>query len=141
VESPSPDGATVARLVDDGHVGALMVEQAASGALRIEPLWLYNRGSTPPVVDPRRPAQGRPPLLSEVYTTQRSPEEAPPPTAGAEFSWEGDRVSLSFEGELWAVADLGEGCGWSKLIDLASRHGRPLRELAKRRSGRARHGQ
>lgn len=139
-ESRSPDGAAIARLVDDGHVGALVVLHASTGALRMEPLWLFNRGATPPVVDPRRPAQGRPPLLSEVYTSQRSPEEAPPPAAAAAFSWEGDRVALSLDGELWAVADLAEGCGWSKLIDLASRHGRPLRELSRRRPALRRRG-
>jgi hypothetical protein len=126
---PSLDGATIARLVDDGHVGALELLDASKGAPVGEPIWLYNRRPTPPVIDARRTAQGRPPLLSEVYTSQRSPEEAPPPAATVTLAWDGDRVSVTIDGELWAVASRREGTGWSKLIVLAGRHGRPMHDL------------
>jgi hypothetical protein len=43
--------------------------------------------------------------------------------------WEGERVRVTLDEELWAVADATEGRGWSKLIVLAGRFGRPLREL------------
>jgi len=129
VEGASPQGQVVARFIDDGQVGALHLIRASDGAQLCDPIWLFNRRPTPPIIDTRRlTTVGRAPLLSEVYTDQRTPSEAP--EAGrAELFWEGDRVSLVLDGELWAVGDAAEACGWSRMIALAGRFGRPFYEL------------
>jgi hypothetical protein len=125
----SPDGAVIARFVDDGQVGALHLITAQDAMPICDPIWIYNRRPAPPIIDARRlESLGTSPLLSEVYTSQRSPAEVPEDPA-IELAWDGSRVRLALDGELWAVGDSNERCGWSKLIILANRFGRPLHEL------------
>lgn len=129
VESERADGDVVVHLVDDGVVGALLLLDRARQAPLSDPIWLYNRRPTPPILDLRRLTQrGLAPLLSVVYTAQRQPSEAPQTPAPA-FSWEGATVKLELDGVLWAVLDTASGVGWSRLITRRGRFGRPLNEL------------
>lgn len=129
IESVSPSKAILARFEDDGEVGALHLRSKEGSRALCDPLWLYNRRSSPPILDLRRLSKlGRPPLLSEVYTSQRSADEAPE-AKNVEFEWESDVLRLILDGELWAVADPTSRRSWSKLITLAGRFGRPLDEV------------
>jgi len=125
--STSPDGKLEARFERDGRAAYLHVRDAGKASLICEPVWVYNVMPTPPLLDLRCLDEGVLPLLSQVQTSQRGPHEAP--AAGMlELRWDADRVTLVIDGEPWAVVDASQQRGWSRLITLPNRFGRPLAE-------------
>jgi len=126
-ESSSPDGMFQARFLDDGRVAYLQVHTIGEPGILLSPVWLYNRLPTPPLLDPRCSQEGLLPLMSQVYTEQRSSREAPAADQIA-FIWSPRGVTLELDGEVWASVDIQGLRGWSKLIILPSRLGRPWAE-------------
>ncbi len=123
-QSDAPDGSFKARFVDDGRVAYLHVVEAESKEPVIDPVWLYNRLPTPPLLDDRCLADGLMPLMSQIYTDQRDPTEAPK-AKRVELIWEPEGVTATIDGEVWARVDLGRSLATSKLITLPSPYGHP----------------
>jgi hypothetical protein len=126
-ENTSPDGAYKARFIDDGRVAYLQVNETTEKATVVGPIWLYNRLLTPPVLDLRPREEGLLPLMSQVFTNQRTPNEAPQ-AKQIRFRWEGGTLLLVLDGVIWARVDLEQRLGWSRLITLPNQYGRPWKE-------------
>lgn len=123
-ESSSPDGQLKARFELDGRTGYLHLLVTETSSPACDPVWLFNMLPTPPLLEPRCLEGDLLPLMSEVQTFQRHPDEVPS-KGKVEFLWEEDRVTLTLDGQPWGHADASQGRGWSRLLALPCRHGLP----------------